>query len=88
MFFYDFVHNPSWKIVPLKGPKFRWMVGHNHDHIEPTNLTKDIPKIPLMYLLVMTTNNQLMVLIMKQCNGVSYKSTTWHFKTFNPHIED
>ncbi len=44
-FFNDFVHNPSRKIVPLKGPKFQWMVGDNHDHAEPKNLTKDIPKI-------------------------------------------
>lgn len=36
----------------------------------------------------MTTNNQLMGLTMKQCNGVSYKSTIWPFHTFNSHIED
>ncbi len=45
MFFYDFVHNLSWKIIPLKCSKFQWMVGDNCDHVEPTNLTKDMPKI-------------------------------------------
>ncbi len=43
--FNDFVHNPNKKIVPLQGLKFHWIVGDNHDHVEPTNLTKDIPKI-------------------------------------------